>query len=73
MLKKNVANRPEATRNIETFAAVSERVRKIESRTSGAFARSSIRTKATRRITASANVPSVRAEVQPCSAVSTIA
>ena len=44
MLKKNIANSPEATRNMAMFAAVSERTRKIESRTSGAFERSSITT-----------------------------
>ena len=46
VLKKNIANIPDATRNIETFAVDSERVRKIERRTSGAAARSSMTTKA---------------------------
>ena len=55
------------------FAAVSERTRKIDSRTSGAFERSSITTKATSSTAASANRPSVRADVQPSCCASTIA
>ena len=55
------------------FAAVSERVRKIDSRTSGAFVRSSIRTKLTSRIAERTNVPIVCVDVQPFSCAWTIA
>ena len=55
------------------FAAVSERVRKMDSRTSGAFARSSITTKLTSSTAESTNVPIVWAEVQPFSCACTIA
>jgi hypothetical protein len=72
-LKKNIAKRPEATRNITTFAAVSERVRKIDRRTSGAVARSSMKTKPTSRIPATTNVPIVCAEPQPFCCAWTIA
>jgi hypothetical protein len=44
VLKKNIANIPDATRRITTFAVNSERTRKIDSRTSGAFERCSITT-----------------------------
>src|SRR4029078_1260517 len=49
VLKKNIANMPEKARNIDRFAVVSERTRKIESRTSGSAERHSIRTKALSR------------------------
>ncbi len=55
------------------FAAVSERMRKMDSRTSGAFARSSIRTKRRAATAESANVPIVWADVQPFSCAWTIA
>ena len=48
VLKKNIANIPEKARNIDRFAVVSERTRKIESRTSGSAERCSIRTNPTR-------------------------
>ncbi len=72
-MKKNIANRPEATRNIVVFAVSSERTRKIESRTSGAFERCSIRTKLTSRIAERTNVAIVSADVQPFSGPCTIA
>ena len=73
MLKKNIANRPDATRNMTTFAVSSERTRKIESRTSGSFARSSIRTKETSRTAESAKKPIVTVEPQPSVSAFTIA
>ena len=73
VLKKNIANSPDATRNMDTFAARSERTAKMDSRTSGAFERRSITTKATCSTAASANSPIVRADVQPCSPACTIA
>ena len=44
VLKKNIANMPEATRNMTMFAVVSDRTRKIDRRTSGDFVRISIST-----------------------------
>ena len=73
MLKKNIAKMPDAARNIATFAVSSERIRKIESRTSGAFARISITTKATSSAAASPKNPSVFAEPQPADWASTMA
>src|SRR6266852_4171358 len=72
-LKKNIAKSPDATKNITTFAALSERTRKIDKRTSGAFARSSIKTKPARSATATRNVMIVCAEPQPFCSVWTIA
>ena len=73
VLKKNIANNPDMTRNMVMFAALSERIRKIESRTSGAFDRNSMTTNATSSTAASANNSIVRVDVHPCSCVSTIA
>ena len=61
------------TRNMTTFAALSERTRKIDSRTSGALARSSISTKPRSNATAMTNVTIVVAEPQPFCSVWTIA
>ena len=73
VLKKNMANTPDATRNMTTFAVNSERIRKIESRTSGAAERCSISTKAVSRTTATAKKPIVVADVQPFVSAWTIA
>ena len=56
-----------------TFAALNERTRKIDSRTSGALARSSISTKPTSNATAMTNVTIVVGEPQPFCSVWTIA
>ena len=72
-MKKNIANIPDIARNIATFAVSSERIRKIESRTSGDFARNSIATNAESRPAARAKNPSVFAEPQPADCASTIA
>jgi hypothetical protein len=61
-LKKNIAKRPDATKSITTFAVRSERVRKIERRTSGAFACSSMKMKLASRIAERTNVPIVCGE-----------
>ena len=73
MLKKNIANRPEATRNITELATESERTRKIDSRTSGATARRSSRTNTVSKTKATAKRPSVVDDVQPSVSVLTIA
>ena len=49
------------TNSIDTFAPESERMRKMPSRISGAFERSSITTNAASRATATTNRPSVAA------------
>ena len=72
-MKKNIANIPDMTKSITTFAVASERTRKIESRTSGAFARSSIATNAASSAAARTNVPIVCAEPQPFCCACTIA
>ena len=66
VLKKNIANIPEKARNIERFAVVSERTRKIESRTSGSAERCSIRTNPTRSAAAATNETIDTVEPQPC-------
>ena len=63
--KKKIANMPPATNSITLLAAASERVRKIDSRTSGSLVRCSIRTNAVSSATATASRPSVRPDVQP--------
>ena len=73
VLKKNIANMPEAANSITTFAVSSERTRKIESRTSGAFERSSITTNAVSSATATRKKPTVFADPQPSDSVFTIA
>jgi hypothetical protein len=73
VLKKNIANIPDIARNIAVFAVSSERTRKMDSRTSGAFARDSIATNAASSTTAAVKKPSVRAEVQPADCAPTIA
>ena len=55
------------------LAVSSERIRKIDSRTSGAFVRSSIRTNATSSAAASPKNPRVLTEPQPACWASTIA
>ncbi len=72
-MKKNIANRPAPTRNIVVFAVRSERTRKIESRTSGAFERCSITTNETSRTADRTSVPIVCTDVQPFSGTWTIA
>ena len=71
VLKKNMANIPEKARNIDRFAVVSERVRKIESRTSGSAERCSIRTKPTMSAAEATKETIVHVELQPCSAACT--
>ncbi len=66
MLKKNIANMPEKARNIERFAVVSERTRKIESRTSGSAERISIRTNAASSSAETTKETIVAVELQPC-------
>ena len=66
MLKKNIANMPEKARNIDRFAVVSERTRKIESRTSGSDERISIRTKAVSNSAEATKETIVGVEPQPC-------
>ena len=68
-----MANRPEATRNITTFAVSSERTRKIDKRTSGSAERSSMITNEARRRPASTKNAIVRPELQPCVSARTIA
>jgi len=73
VLKKNIANMPDIARNIVMFAVNRERIRKIDSRTSGALVRSSTATNPASRTTASAKNPSVFADVHPADWASTIA
>ena len=68
VLKKNIANIPEKARNIDRFAVVSERMRKIESRTSGSAERCSIRTNPTSSTAAATKETIVTVELQPCCA-----
>src|SRR5947208_1588054 len=67
VLKKNIAKIPDTARNMTMFAVRSERILKIDSRTSGAFVLSSMTTKLASRTNASANRPSVPAEALKCS------
>ena len=73
MLKKNIANMPDMARSIAMFAVSKERIRKIESRTSGAAVRSSTTTNAVSRASATAKKPSVFADPQPADCASTMA
>ena len=73
MLKKNIAKIADAARNIETFAVSKERMRKIDNRTSGALARSSIATNEASSTPASVKKPIVFADPQPDDCASTIA
>ena len=73
MLKKNIAKMPDIARNIATLAVSRERMRKIESRTSGDFARNSITTNATSSTAARTKKPIVLADPQPADCASTIA
>ena len=72
VLKKNIAKIPDTARNMTTFAVRSERILKIDSRTSGAFVLSSMTTKLASRTNASANRPSVLADPQPADWAPTI-
>ena len=72
MLKKNIANSPDATRNMTTFAARIVRTLKMLSRTSGSVERRSMTTKAANRANARAPNPRVCAEPQPLSCALTI-
>src|SRR4029078_9167639 len=71
VLKKNTENMPEKARNIDRLAVVSERTRKIESRTSGSAERHSISTNAvsSRAETMKETIDAV--EPQPCRAALT--
>ena len=72
-MKKNIANIPVATRNIVRFAVNSERVLKIDRRTSGSFERSSMNTNPTSSASAATNRPIVVVEPQPSVSALTIA
>src|SRR3954451_13340181 len=62
-----MANRPEATRNITTFAVSSERTRKIDKRTSGSAERSSMIRNEAKRSPASTQNAIRRPEPPPVS------
>ena len=66
VLKKNIANMPEKARNIDRFAVVSERTRKIESRTSGSAERHSITTNAVSSRAETMKETTDAVEPQPC-------
>ena len=63
---------PPATASIDRFAPVSERMRKMPRRTSGAFDRRSMNTNAVRRAADASARLMVCAESQPFSCVRTI-
>src|SRR5205814_8817635 len=65
VMKKNIANIPDATRNIVRFAVRSERVLKIDRRTSGSFERISMKTNDTSSASAARKRPIVVVEPQP--------
>src|SRR5438552_13807639 len=73
VMKKNIANIPDATRNIVRFAVRSERVLKIDRRTSGSFERISMKTNDTSSASAARKRPIVVVEPQPSVSALTIA